>query len=36
MTEIWYQRFSADEIDGFEAYLQRILNNLVDYENKDA
>jgi len=36
MTEIWYQRFSADEIDGFEAYLQRILNNLVDYENRDA
>ncbi len=36
MTEIWYRGFSAEKINGFEACLQRILNNLVGYENRDA
>jgi DNA-binding MarR family transcriptional regulator len=36
MTEIWYRGFSAEKINGFEACLQRILDNLVDYENRDA
>jgi DNA-binding MarR family transcriptional regulator len=36
MTEIWYKGFAANEIGSFEAYLQQILNNLVDYENKDV
>jgi len=36
MTEIWYKGFAAAEIDKFEAYLQRILNNLVDCENNDG
>jgi DNA-binding MarR family transcriptional regulator len=36
MSEIWYKGFAANETDKFEAYLQRILNNLVDYENNDA
>jgi len=36
MTEIWYRGFAVNEIDSFEVHLQRILNNLVDYENKDA
>ena len=32
MTEIWYRGFSEGEADRFEAYLQRILENLVEYE----
>ena len=33
MTEIWYEGFTETEADRFEAYLQRILDNLVRYEN---
>ncbi len=32
MTEIWYQGFTEAEADQFEAYLQRILDNLTDHE----
>ncbi len=33
MTELWYQGFAETEIDQFEASLQKILDNLVAYEN---
>ena len=33
MTEIWYHGFAEPEIDQFEASLQKILDNLVAYEN---
>lgn len=33
MTDIWYEGFNEAEADRFEAYLQRILDNLVRYEN---
>ncbi|UCD53222.1 MAG: MarR family transcriptional regulator [Phycisphaerales bacterium] len=33
MTELWYQGFAESEIDQFEASLQKILENLVEYEN---
>jgi MarR family transcriptional regulator, organic hydroperoxide resistance regulator len=33
MTELWYQGFAETEIDQFEASLQKILENLVEYEN---
>lgn len=32
MTEIWYQGFTEAEADRFEAYLQRILDNLTEHE----
>lgn len=35
MTEIWYQGFTDAEADGFEACLQRILDNLTAYEKGD-
>jgi DNA-binding MarR family transcriptional regulator len=33
MTEIWYQGFSAARIERFEADLQRLLDNLTEYES---
>jgi DNA-binding MarR family transcriptional regulator len=33
MTEIWYRGFTDAEASQFEAYLERILDNLVQYEN---
>ncbi len=33
MTQIWYRGFGDAEIDRFEACLQRILDNLVEFEN---
>ncbi len=32
MTEIWYQGFTKAEAGQFEAYLERILDNLTEYE----
>lgn len=32
MTEIWYEGFTEAEADQFETYLQRILDNLTEYE----
>lgn len=32
MTELWYKGFSPEDIQAFEAYLQRILDNLMDIE----
>jgi DNA-binding MarR family transcriptional regulator len=32
MTKIFYHGFTEDEIDEFEAYLQRILNNLLPHD----
>lgn len=32
MTELWYQGFSSQEIETFETYLRRILDNLTDLE----
>jgi DNA-binding MarR family transcriptional regulator len=32
MTELWYKGFSPEDIEAFEAYLRRILDNVVDYE----
>jgi DNA-binding MarR family transcriptional regulator len=32
MTELWYEGFAPEEIEAFEAYLQRILDNLTDIE----
>lgn len=34
MTEIFYDGFSSKEIDAFESYLRRILNNLNAFETK--
>lgn len=36
MTEIWYKGFGDAEIEQFEAYLQRILDNLVACEKDDG
>jgi DNA-binding MarR family transcriptional regulator len=36
MTEIWYRGFRDAEIEQFEAYLQRILDNLVECEKNDG
>ena len=33
MTKIFYKGFEAEEIDQFEAYLQRVLDNLVTQES---
>ena len=33
MTEIFYKDFSTEEIEQFETYLTRILDNLIDYES---
>ncbi len=33
-TELFYQGFSAKEIDAFENYLRRILDNLEEFEKK--
>jgi DNA-binding MarR family transcriptional regulator len=32
MTELWYKGFSPEDIEAFEAYLRRILDNVTDYE----
>lgn len=32
MTNLFYERFSENEIDEFEQYLKRILHNLVNFE----
>lgn len=34
MTKIFYKDFEAEEIDQFEAYLQRVLDNLVTQESQ--
>lgn len=34
MTKIFYAGFEAEEIDKFEAYLQRVLDNLVTKESQ--
>lgn len=34
MTELFYKRFSKSEIGRFEGDLERILNNLTEYESK--
>ena len=36
MTEIWYQGFTDTEADQFEAYLQRILDNVTECEKNDG
>lgn len=33
MTELWYRGFAETEINQFEASLQKIRDNLVEYEN---
>jgi DNA-binding MarR family transcriptional regulator len=33
MTDIFYNGFTREEIDTFESYLNRILNNLVSHES---
>ncbi|MHA1943466.1 MAG: MarR family winged helix-turn-helix transcriptional regulator, partial [Candidatus Thorarchaeota archaeon] len=33
MTKIFYKGFDSEEIDQFEAYLQRVLDNLVTQES---
>jgi len=32
MTELWYKGFSPAQIDAFETYLQRILENCISFE----
>jgi len=32
MTELWYKGFAPEEIEAFEAYLQRILDNCIRFE----
>lgn len=34
MTKVWYKDFSEKQINSFEQALERILQNLIDYENK--
>jgi DNA-binding MarR family transcriptional regulator len=34
MKEVYYNNFYEKEIDDFEAYLKRILQNLIKYNNK--
>ncbi len=34
MGKFYYNRFSDKEIDDFENYLERILENLIDYDTK--
>lgn len=34
MTDLFYQEFTSDEIDNFEAYLHRLLANLEDVDLK--
>jgi DNA-binding MarR family transcriptional regulator len=34
MTEVWYKDFSEKQVNNFEKALERILQNLIDYENK--
>ena len=36
MTEVWYQGFGEAEIEQFEVYLKRILDNLVECEKNDG
>ncbi|MBN1362250.1 MAG: MarR family transcriptional regulator [Sedimentisphaerales bacterium] len=36
MTELWYKGFDETEIEQFEAYLGRILDNLVACEKNDG
>jgi DNA-binding MarR family transcriptional regulator len=36
MTKIFYDGFSMDEIDEFEAYLQRILSNLIPHDSESG
>jgi DNA-binding MarR family transcriptional regulator len=36
MTEIWYRGFTDTEADQFEAYLQRILDNVTECEKNDG
>jgi DNA-binding MarR family transcriptional regulator len=34
LTKIWYEDFSENQIIAFEQALERILQNLIEYENK--
>ena len=34
LTKVWYENFSEKQINDFELALERILNNLIEYENK--
>jgi len=34
LTKVWYENFSENQINDFELALERILQNLIDYENK--
>jgi DNA-binding MarR family transcriptional regulator len=34
MTKIYYHNFNEQEIDEFERYLERILNNLIEHNKK--
>lgn len=36
MTEVYYRGFREDEIDLFEAMLERVLNNLMEYESEEG
>ncbi|MBB6481772.1 MarR family winged helix-turn-helix transcriptional regulator [Spirochaeta isovalerica] len=33
MTGIWYDGFSNEEVESFETYLQRVLDNLISWES---
>ena len=35
MGKLYYNRFSDEEIDDFENYLERILENLIDFDTKN-
>lgn len=35
MTALWYNGFSPEDIEAFEAYLQRILDNVTEFEAGD-
>jgi DNA-binding MarR family transcriptional regulator len=34
MKDLYYKGFTEEDIDEFEAYLRRLLNNLLDYNKK--
>jgi DNA-binding MarR family transcriptional regulator len=35
MTKIFYNGFTEDEVDEFEAYLQRVLSNLIPHDSEN-
>ena len=36
MTELFYRPFSEEEIDTFELFLKRLLDNLINYQKKQS